>query len=134
MEKCLIPRMPALIFAGILLIIAACHVAGIYPAESLAEKLPLFCPFKAITGIPCPGCGMTHAVLDLTRGDPAGALRHNPFSFFLVFMVFASLMPVEKMRRLPDWTGKLTNFLFIAVLAAVLLYWLYSRLLPLLIG
>lgn len=33
------------------------------------------CLIQRLTGIPCPGCGMTRAVLALLRGDFAGALR-----------------------------------------------------------
>ena len=35
------------------------------------------CPFKAITGWDCPGCGGLRAVNDLTRGDVAGAISSN---------------------------------------------------------
>lgn len=37
-----------------------------------------FCYFKATIGIPCPGCGMTRAFLDLFKGDFHGAFRWHP--------------------------------------------------------
>ncbi|HEY8548852.1 MAG TPA: DUF2752 domain-containing protein [Vicinamibacterales bacterium] len=40
-------------------------------------RLPL-CTLKVLTGIPCPTCGMTRAVLALTRGDFLLALTMNP--------------------------------------------------------
>jgi len=36
------------------------------------------CPFHALTGMPCPGCGSTRALVALVRGDFAGALGWNP--------------------------------------------------------
>ena len=35
------------------------------------------CPFLALTGLYCPGCGSLRALRDLTDGDLAGALSHN---------------------------------------------------------
>ncbi len=38
------------------------------------------CPFRRITGMPCPTCGMTRGVLALGRGDLLGALSFNPMA------------------------------------------------------
>ncbi len=35
------------------------------------------CIFKRLTGIPCPGCGMGRATLELLRGNVAGSLHYN---------------------------------------------------------
>ena len=35
------------------------------------------CPIKALTGVPCPGCGMTHAYLRLLKLDISGAFAAN---------------------------------------------------------
>ena len=36
------------------------------------------CPFHAITGLPCPTCGVTRAALALARGDVSAALGLQP--------------------------------------------------------
>jgi hypothetical protein len=36
------------------------------------------CPYKAKTGMPCLGCGGTHAFGAMARGDVRGAIRANP--------------------------------------------------------
>ena len=36
------------------------------------------CPLRAATGMPCPGCGATHAFVLLAHGDLAGALFASP--------------------------------------------------------
>ena len=47
------------------------------------------CPFFAMTGVGCPGCGMTRACLALTQGDFAAAWGFHPFSFLLVGLAVA---------------------------------------------
>lgn len=36
------------------------------------------CPIRLILGIPCPGCGMTRALLCFLRGDLAGSFYWHP--------------------------------------------------------
>lgn len=36
------------------------------------------CPIRFMTGISCPGCGMTRAYLCLLRGDVEGAFNYHP--------------------------------------------------------
>ena len=43
-----------------------------------------YCPFLALTGKPCPGCGGLRAVNDLTRGDLVGAISSNVLAVALV--------------------------------------------------
>jgi hypothetical protein len=40
----------------------------------------VLCPFRAVTGIPCPSCGLTRALAHLERGHLAQALKFHPFS------------------------------------------------------
>jgi len=35
------------------------------------------CPFHELTGLWCPGCGVTRATCALARGDVVDAIRHN---------------------------------------------------------
>ena len=39
------------------------------------------CPFRLVTGLACPGCGITTMLLALGRGDIAAAFAANPFLF-----------------------------------------------------
>lgn len=66
-------------------------------------KLPVYvCPLKSVTGLKCPGCGMSEAVLYLIRGDFSAAFEANPFAPY--FMLFGALLVVislsgEAVRR-----------------------------------
>lgn len=47
---------------------------------------------KNITGVPCPSCGSTRAILLLMNGDLQGSLLMNPIGIILaVIMVIAPL-------------------------------------------
>lgn len=43
------------------------------------------CPIKFLTGISCPGCGMTRAILAFLRGDLKQAFYYHPL-FILPFV------------------------------------------------
>jgi len=61
--------------------LAAAAASFVYPAVSRATGLGLVCPLRALTGIPCPLCGMTTAATALAGGEPRAALAANPFAF-----------------------------------------------------
>ena len=47
------------------------------------------CPAVLITGLPCPGCGMTRALLHLLHFDFAGAWQIHPFVYvILIFIIW----------------------------------------------
>jgi Protein of unknown function (DUF2752) len=57
---------------------AALLAAALLPlAPALAAGAPA-CLFRSLTGLPCPTCGATHAVVALSRLDLASAFAANP--------------------------------------------------------
>ena len=63
------------LFSGIIIVIAA----GLcYAAFVSMTGLGLPCVFRLITGLECPGCGVSRMCLSLMRLDFAGAWHANP--------------------------------------------------------
>lgn len=61
---------------AILLLLAAA-------AYATAWATGIGCPVKALTGVPCPGCGLSRAAVSLLRLDAAAAFRYHPMVFVL---------------------------------------------------
>ena len=53
---------------------------SIFMPASLLPRAPL-CPFRILTGLPCPGCGLTHAFCEISHGHFEMAWQANPFGF-----------------------------------------------------
>ena len=105
-----------LILAGVAaILLLACHF-GI-----------ILCPLKRFTGIPCPTCGSTRAVVCVLKGDFVGAFRYQP----LVMTLVIAAVPVALMAKLSHRMRKLlalgVHCPFIWVLAglAVAANWAY---------
>jgi len=84
---------------------AAAIIAGagvLHIGLSMAGFSLWSCPIRAATGVPCPGCGLTRATLELLRGDLAGSLRTHAFApvFLgaLTFMLVTLFLP-ERYRK-----------------------------------
>lgn len=45
------------------------------------------CLFRRITGFMCPGCGMTHAIAEISQGNLLGAYKQNALSITVFPMV-----------------------------------------------
>lgn len=39
--------------------------------------MPIGCPFHAVTGLDCPGCGLVRGTVELLSGDAAAAVDRN---------------------------------------------------------
>lgn len=50
------------------------------------------CPIKLLIGLPCPGCGMTRAILCLLKLDFKGSFRYNALWLILLFIVVVAIL------------------------------------------
>lgn len=75
-------------------------VAGIGGYFLLLNFLHISCPFRAVTGIPCPGCGMTRSTLALLTFDIKGFLYYNPMVALLLPALFVAFHYRTRMLKI----------------------------------
>ncbi|GAA4957086.1 DUF2752 domain-containing protein [Actinoplanes utahensis] len=63
--------------------------AAVWPALVDATGVGLPCPLRTVTGVPCPGCGLTTAAVALVRGEFGEAFHANPLIFGLAAFTVA---------------------------------------------
>lgn len=63
--------------------------ATAWPSVTGATGLSAPCPLRWLTGVPCPGCGLTTAAVALVRGELGRAFAANPAIFGLAALAVA---------------------------------------------
>jgi hypothetical protein len=93
------------------------------------EPTVILCPFRALTGWLCPGCGMTRAFCALGHGELLRAVHFNalsPFLYLALMLVWtgaaATVFRLHRVRALvlrlrPNMAGGF------AMLALVIVWW-----------
>jgi Protein of unknown function (DUF2752) len=88
------------------------------------------CPFRAITGYACPGCGSLRTLHDLAHGHFTAALTHNAMLVMMLPVAMAAWFRAVTGRTgavaTPRWLGCATM--------AVLAVWTVVRNLPMVRG
>lgn len=90
---------------------------GILVVIIIAKIMSLSCVFRAVLGIPCPGCGLTRAYRSFLRGDINLALRYHPL-FWTVPFLGLPLVNIRKYKHLSD-------VIFVITIVLFLMVWLY---------
>ena len=79
------------------------------------------CPFKYSTGIPCPGCGITRALLQLLRLNFREAWNYNPCIY--VYVAYAVLW-LFYLRKNEEKNRIAVNALIVVVFAVYIIRFL----------
>jgi hypothetical protein len=117
---------PLRIFAGIVLgATAICVGAMVYFFNPSTHGFYPVCVFHALTGLNCPGCGMTRSLYALLHGNLRLALKDN--ALFVLTLAALAVWGVHFiLRKLKNQSATfnlppkfLWTFLFIAVVFAV---------------
>jgi hypothetical protein len=83
---------------------AGAGMLGLAAARPLLGDPGVGCPLRAMTGVPCPFCGMTRGVTDAVHGQLATAASLNPGSVFLVLAAIVLLVAWRRRTVLfPAW-------------------------------
>ena len=111
--------------AGLYLaVVAGAGVWSIVTGRLAGEVSLLPCPVHWLTGIACPGCGITRASVALARGDFARAWHFHPFVYLLVPLALSFLIAPRWTRAtwtaIPAWTRQAATTL--ALLACLALW------------
>lgn len=89
------------------------------------------CPVLAATGVPCPGCGLTRAIIELVHGDFIQSFQTHAFApiFLLAFIVIGvtMILPETQRRNVLAWISSLEtrNGITAWVLVFLMLYWAF---------
>ena len=83
---------------GMVAIAAAWPVLPVHP--------PLACPLRSLTGVPCPFCGMTRAVVAAAHGHLGASLAFNPAGMFVLALAVVAIFRPAWLARLqvPMWS------------------------------
>ena len=80
----------------------AVMLAGALALPVLPGHPGIVCPLRALTGVPCPFCGLTTSVVDSAHGDVHGALAASPAGLAAVVLAVAVLI-VRPRRIVVPW-------------------------------
>ena len=94
----LFDRLAVAAYGALALCAAAIH-SGFWTLTEQG-RLPV-CLFKAVTGLPCPGCGMAHAIILAFQGDWRSSLHEHPLGI-PVLMIWTAWLAWGLRNRLKD--------------------------------
>lgn len=77
-------------FLGLTALFAASVLLPLPGSDGRIAHLPSFCPFHTMTGLPCPGCGLTRAFVCLGHRQFGQSLHWHPIGW-LVYGVLVLL-------------------------------------------
>ncbi len=106
-------------------------VAGVYLFIFEPGKSGFFlvCPFRALTGFTCPGCGSTRGLHALVHGDVVAAFKFNPLLVLsLPFLLYAFVRFTNAAiqgRRLPG--NKLEAKYIWTIFGVLLFFWIFRN-------
>lgn len=89
------------------------------------------CIFKLITGLKCPGCGITHMIISLCRFDFLTAFKSNELLF--ITLPIAGIIYITKRiyyirNGIKMTEGKVMHFLEYSFLGLIIIFWIVRNL------
>ena len=94
--------------------------------------LPETCIFQNLTGLPCPGCGMTRSITSAVRGDISGSLSHHRLGLLTMiyilsqFLLSLGVVFVSKFRDGLQHIGRYLNKGIIVLGILFFINWIFT--------
>jgi hypothetical protein len=87
---------------------------------------PTICPIALLTGVPCPGCGMTRAASALLRGDLTLALDYHPLIPLIAVLTVGgwAWWLLRRTERVKPMSNRVLNLGLIGVGVSLVAVWL----------
>lgn len=107
-------------------------IGAVYPVITAHTGLPgLPCPLRTLTGVPCPFCGLTTAMVALTRGQWRSAGSTSPLAYLAAALVIATtpvlLARAAGLTKPPrPWSAAARRRTRYAVLVVVAVSWIFQ--------
>ena len=114
------------------LILAAFVLEPIGDGLSLVgRELPDTCSFRRVTGIPCPGCGLSRSWVAAVRGDLSRSVQHHGLGWMLLTYAMlqalrhAAWLAGARHRLRIEGLGRPLDLAILPVFALLLLRWIF---------
>jgi len=97
-----------------------------------SRALPSICTLKNLTGLPCPGCGLTRSWVALAQGRPGASLAHHRLGWLVMLYValqavrHAAWLSAPARRSSVDRAGRWLDRAIIALAALLLVNWVVT--------
>lgn len=95
--------------AGALVVLLAARTLSLHEGRVtlplLQWALPTTCTLRRLTGLACPGCGLTRALVALAHGDARAAWHFNPAGPVL-FSLLVVQIPLSGWQVVRRWAGR----------------------------
>ena len=100
----------------VLIVLAVLILSGIYR-----------CPFKALTGLPCPLCGASRAHMAVLRGDIKGAFYYHPLWPLISVTAIMEILNETGLIKIPKKVNNIALIIVGVLLAGCYVYRLITH-------
>jgi hypothetical protein len=124
------------LYSLVLVLSAAGYLWIGYNYNKSKEEGVIVCPFRRVTGVPCPSCGTTEAIVMAAKGNVLGALTINPLvsvasimiTLFPLWVLFDLTFRKSSYLRFYLWIESKLRVKLFAILAVsiVLAVWAWN--------